>query len=142
VGTSASVAAILVVASCGGGDPRDPGAFCGRLREDAVALATPPSDVAGVEALVSLYRDLDRRAPLQIRDDWRRLTEVLELAVSVDLADPEAADAFYQRVYAVDVAARNVTQYAQDTCGVALGALPVSPPPTATPTVPPATTAP
>jgi hypothetical protein len=136
VGIGACVAALLLAASCGGDDPRDPGAFCRRLNEDAAALATPPGDAAGVEALVSLYRELDARTPLQIRDDWRRLTEVLELAASVDLADPEAADEFYQRVSAVDVAARNVTRYAQDTCGIELGTMAIAPPSTATPSLP------
>jgi hypothetical protein len=115
---------LISILGCSSGDPRDPGAFCERLRSQQTVVAVAPVDADGVDALLRVFRDLDGRAPLQIRDDWAALTDVLGLAASTDLSDAEASEVLFERIYAVETAAASVRRYVSDTCGITIGPLP------------------
>jgi hypothetical protein len=112
------------LAACGSGDERDPAAFCTRLRTVQPAL-TDSSDPA---ALLQLYRDLGPHAPLQIKDDWQHLTDLIGLATSYDPTDSVATQDVLKETLRAQASVTAVAVWARDTCNIQLGPIPTTVP--------------
>lgn len=115
----------LVAGGCGNDGPsRDGAAFCGRLRLSQSELTDPSDPVA----LVALYQDLDDEAPLQIKDDWHAITELLGTVTSFDPTDEERRQELLREVLRSQAAVNAVATWASDTCAIELGAIPTAVP--------------
>ena len=112
------------IPACGGGDERDPAAFCAQLRL-VQPLLTDSSDPA---ALLKLYRDLGPRAPLQIKDDWQHLTDLIGLATSYDPTDSVATQDVLKETLRAQASVTAVAVWARDTCTIELGPIPTTVP--------------
>lgn len=116
------VAGVLASALAGcGGDPRGVPGFCRLLRERGAAL----TDTSDPGALEELYRDLDARAPLQIKDQWH---EVTELIGRVNTFNPKSEDDTQQMItesLRAQSAVRAVGEWADTKCKVPLGGITV-----------------
>lgn len=116
----AASAALMLIAGCASGPERSTGAFCERLRAEQPHLEGPLATPEDVQRLVELYRDLAALAPLAIQEEWDRITALVEAAASVDLGDPAAVDALREQAYATERAARDVSAWVADRCGITL----------------------
>jgi hypothetical protein len=122
---------VLTVAACSGSS-RGPEAFCKRLQTDKNLVITGVVDAKTAKAAAAGYQKLDGLAPEAIRTEWHQLTLLVQAAADLDPTATTARADLVQQAYSAAPAAQTVTAYAQQTCGVDLGA--------ATPTTTPAVT--
>jgi hypothetical protein len=141
--TSGSLGVILMLAplvtSCGDPD-RSAGNFCTELAKELPALDAPLAEPDDVNDVVARYRRLDAITPLAIEAEWSILTDLMELAADVDVADPVARQEVADAAYRAERPARDVAIWVETTCGLAMpdvigveGSVPVTIPPTAPP---------
>ena len=109
------------LAGCGGGDPRGVPGFCRLLRERGAAL----TDTSDPGALVELYRYLDVRAPLQIKDQWHEVTELIERVNTFNPKSEEDTQQMITESLRAQSAVRAVGEWADTKCKVALGGITV-----------------
>ena len=119
--TSAALASLLIVSSCGNAPVRSAERFCGELtthKDDIHALPTTPEEVS---ALINLYSRMGEVAPLEVQENWDQLSTNLKTANSVDINDPASMQAVADQAYATQRAAENLVDWARTTCGLELG---------------------
>lgn len=128
-----------LVSSCSDPD-RSAENFCGQLAKELPALDAPLAEPDDVGDVVKRYRRLDAITPLAIEAEWRTLTELMELAADVDVADPASRQAVADAAYKAERPARDVAIWVETTCGLTMpdvigveGSVPVSVPPVAPP---------
>lgn len=120
-----ALGAAIVLGACGSGeDARDPAAFCERIRVAQPAL----TDATDPAALLALYQGLDPHTPLQIRDDWRQLTDLIRQVTTYDPTDPQAVEDVQKVVLRSQAAVTAVAVWARDTCQIQLGPIPATTP--------------
>jgi len=120
-----ALAACIVVASCGDdADARDPAKFCVRLRTLQPAL----TDGSDPDALVALYQDLEKDAPLQVQDDWHEITVLLGELTQYDPTKPEEVQAVLAASLRAQASINAVGTYVRDSCQLDLGPIPTSVP--------------
>jgi len=128
-----------LVSSCSDPD-RSAEHFCGQLAKELPALDAPLAEPNDVGDVVKRYRRLDAITPLAIEAEWHALTELMELAADVDVADPASRQAVANAAYQAERPARDIAMWVETTCGLAMpdvigveGSVPVSVPPAAPP---------
>lgn len=104
-----------------GEDPRGVPGFCRLLRERGAAL----TDTSDPGALVELYRDLDARAPLQIKDEWHEVTELIERVNTFNPKSEEDTQRMIAESLRAQAAVRTVGEWADTKCKVPLGGITV-----------------
>ena len=114
--------------------------FCGQLAKELPALDAPLAEPDDVGDVVKRYRRLDAITPLAIESEWHELTQLIELAADVDVADPVSRQAVADAAYKAERPARDVAIWVETTCGLSMpdvigveGSVPVSVPPAAPP---------
>ena len=134
---------VTLMTSCGDPD-RSAGNFCSELAEELPALDAPLAEPDDVDDVVARYRRLDAITPLAIEAEWSILTDLMELAADVDVADPVARQEVADAAYKAERPARDVAIWVETTCGLAMpdvigveGSVPVTIPPTVPPLAPP-----
>jgi len=127
-----------LVTSCSDPD-RSATHFCSVLAKELPALDAPLADPSDVNDVVKRYRKLDAITPLAIEAEWSTLTDLMELAADVDVADPASRQEVADAAYKAERPARDVAMWVETTCGLAMpdvigveGSVPV----TTAPTVP------
>jgi hypothetical protein len=85
-----------------------------------------------ITAMVARYRELNTRAPEEIRDQWQATTELIAKAATSDLSTPTQQADLVKLAYATDKSVKAVVKYAKETCDVDFS-------PSATVAVPPTT---
>ena len=128
-----------LVSSCSDPD-RSAERFCGQLAKELPALDAPLAEPDDVGDVVKRYKRLDAITPLAIETEWHALTELMELAADVDVADPVSRQEVADAAYKAERPARDVAVWVETTCGLAMpdvigveGSVPVSVPPAAPP---------
>ena len=104
---------------CGGDDPRGVPGFCRLLRERGAEL----TDTADPGALVELYRELDARAPLQIKDAWHEVTELIERVNTFNPKSEEDTQRMITESLRAQSSVRAVGEWADTKCKVPLGSI-------------------
>jgi hypothetical protein len=119
----AAVAGAAVLIGCGSGERSgDAERFCGEVKAHTRAIVRPRlRNVADVDALVALYRDLGDLAPLAIEADWDALTLNYETASTVVPGDPESMQRVAARAYATERSAVTVHDWLMANCAVDIG---------------------
>lgn len=105
-----------VLASCSDTD-RSAGTFCAELQTQLPALEVPPANSDEVEQLVSRFKKLNRLTPLAIEEQWRILTELVEMASDVIPSDPASRQAISDAAYEAERPTRELTFWVESTCG-------------------------
>ena len=121
---AASVLGVLglvstLVTSCSDPD-RSATNFCSVLAKELPALDAPLADPSDVNDVVKRYRKLDEITPLAIEAEWSTLTDLMELAADVDVADPASRQAVADAAYKAERPARDVAIWVETTCGLAM----------------------
>ena len=124
-------AAILLAACSGSGGSEK--AFCTKVQAQQAALAGAVASPDQAAAVASLFDQLASVAPAPIQDSWKTLTSLVHQAAAASPGDTSARQATLQAAYQAAPAARTVSDYVRDTCGIDLT-------PTTTTTVPAAPT--
>ena len=119
----AAVASAALLIGCGSGERSgDAERFCGEVKAHTRAIVRPRlRNVADVDALLTLYRDLGELAPLAIEADWDALTLNYETASTVVPGDPESMQRVAARAYATEQSAVAVHDWLMANCAVDLG---------------------
>jgi len=122
---SAVAAAATFIAACGDGEPRSEAAYCGRVEANLTDLNDPPitapSDVGRV---LAAWRDVAAAAPIAIDTEWATMIDMLETAITVDPNDPESLQKVSDTARATEPAAKRVTSYTLERCGLTIGVTP------------------
>lgn len=105
-------------------NPRDTARFCASLRAQQ-PLLTSTADRA---ALVARYQELDKHAPLQIMDDWHRLTVLIERATTYDPMDTTDTQNVIIEALQAQNAMAAVAVWSKRECKLDLGAVPTTVP--------------
>ena len=136
-----STAALLVACS---NNTRTGSTFCARLQDELPGINAPMETQSDVGRMVSLYKRLLEVAPLEIEDDFRILTALLDDAAKANPNDPESLQEISDAAYAANTSALAVADWVYDTCAVDFATgMNVAPPRTAPPsTVPTETSVP
>jgi hypothetical protein len=111
---------VLLLGACASAPERSTGAFCERLRAELPLLEGPLATPVDVAALVQRYEALAQVVPLSIQEEWDEVTALVVAAAEVDLADPVAVRALNEQAYATEQAARDVSAWAEERCGITL----------------------
>ncbi len=119
----AAVAAAALLIGCGSGERSgDSERFCGEVKAHTRAIVRPRlRNVADVDALLALYRDLGELAPLAIEADWDALTLNYETASTVVPGDPDSMQRVAARAYATERSAVAVHDWLVTNCAVDIG---------------------
>lgn len=116
--------AACALASCSSPDGSS-AAFCSQVTSTASALdAGSITDPVSAKRTVDAFVNAESVVPNVISDDWRKLADMFQ---TVSTVDPTAPNAFGDAIASaldpeLTQAARNVTLYVQDTCGIDLNA--------------------
>jgi hypothetical protein len=116
----ASVALGVLAVGCSGGGGRSPRAFCTELEKDHTAITTPIASEDGITVVKARYEAVDRVAPEAIRDDWHKITMLVEQAAELDPSKPDEQAKLTEAAYAASGSAAAVSAYAKATCTVDL----------------------
>jgi hypothetical protein len=133
----------IVAAACRDDSGGDTGAFCGQIDERLDELRATPQTPDDVDRLIALWKDVGNDAPLSIEPDWRAHILMFETVWDpAILADEEAAEEAYARIYATEKSSVALAAWVQDNCGFDWGPVEtIVPQVTTTTAVPGATTA-
>jgi len=115
----AGVALGLLAVGCSSSG-RSVGAFCAQLRKDHTAITTPIASEDAITVVKARYEAVDRVAPEAIRDDWHKITALVEQAAELDPSKPDDQAKLTEAAYAASGSAAAVSAYAQATCTVDL----------------------
>lgn len=110
----------LLLAGCFD-DPPNAGRFCARLAEDRDLVVSGAGAGSDTALVVERYRELGEVAPLEIRDAWRTVTDLVAAAAVLEPSDAEARRRLAEQAFAAQPAAVEVATWARDRCGVDLG---------------------
>jgi hypothetical protein len=121
-----------IVAACGSDAPqRTEGAYCAAVGEQQAALGAPViATEDDIDATLRLYRDMAAKAPIAVEEEWNVMVTAIETASTVDPADPASAQLAADTARQSTQAAKRVVEYTQQKCGVTIGNVPVTSPPT------------
>jgi GGDEF domain-containing protein len=108
----------LFAVGCSRTPHRSVASFCGQLGKDRSFLVLPMSTPEQITAMVARYRELDTRAPEEIRDDWSATTELIAKAAASDLSTATQQADLVKLAYATDKSVKSVVKYSKETCGV------------------------
>jgi hypothetical protein len=119
----AAVTGAALLFGCSSGERSgDAERFCGEVKAHTRAIVRPRlGNVADVDALLALYRDLGELAPLAIEADWDALTLNYETASTVVPGDPESMQRVAARAYATERSAVAVHDWLMANCAVDIG---------------------
>lgn len=128
---------IALGSGCSGDAPPPQGAepFCDELRASGL-VAMEIVDPAGATATAARFEQLGPSVPVDIRDEWRRLTELFRTVGSLDPTDTGFRADVLAEVGRTTTAATEVTSWVQRRCDVDLtaAAAPAAPAPATAPT--------
>jgi hypothetical protein len=127
-----AVVAVVAISACTSNEQPDAARFCQQLQSNQGELTGGVANQADIATTVARYRDLEKLAPVAIRQEWQTLTDVVEQAATMDLTTADAGSKLADLAYSSEPAARTVAQWVSDTCGVALRP-PLAPPTTGAP---------
>lgn len=113
------VVALVTVAGCSHTPTRSSASFCQALGKDAQLLVLPLTTPEQLPPLVARYRDLDTRAPEEIRDQWHDVTTLVAKAAEGGITKEKQAD-LVNLAYSTTKSVKAVTAYAQTTCNINL----------------------
>jgi hypothetical protein len=113
------VVALVLMAGCSHAPTRSSVSFCQALGKDAQLLVLPLTAPEQLPPLVARYRDLDTRAPEEIRDQWHDLTTLIATAAEGGVTKEKQAD-LVNLAYSTTKSIKTVTAYAQITCNLNL----------------------
>lgn len=144
IATSVFVALSSVFLVSCANDTRTGSTFCQRLQDELPGINEPMETQSDVGRMVSRYKRLLEVAPLEIEDDFRVLTTLLDDASKADPNDPESLQEVADAAYAANTSALAVADWVYDTCAVDFSTgMNVAPPRTAPPsTIPTETSVP
>ena len=112
-----AVGALLVTAGCSRGPQRGVAAFCEKIAKDKALLELPITSPEQVTAMVKRYREVDKLAPEEIRDQWHAITELIAKIASADVSPAKQEDLVNQ-IYATTKSINEAKKYTKDTCNV------------------------
>jgi hypothetical protein len=122
------VGALILGGGCSRGTHRGVAAFCQKLGKDHTLLELPLTTPEEITAMVARYRELDKLAPEEIRDQWHAVTELIAKVASSDVSkakQPDLVNTIYATVKSIDA----TKKYTKETCNIDL-TLPITPPTT------------
>jgi hypothetical protein len=111
------VGALVFGAGCNRGPQRGVAAFCEKLGKDRTLLELPVTTPEEITAMVARYRELDKLAPEEIRDQWHAVTELIAKTATSDVSkakQPDLINTIYATVKSIDATKR----YTKETCNV------------------------
>jgi hypothetical protein len=117
------VVLVLVLAAltaCSRETRADGAAFCDAVRTEQATLTAGVASPEQAAAVVERYRELEELAPVAVRDEWGRVTDLLETAAITPTGDAEAVAALAQDALAAAQDVDTVTTWLRTTCGVDL----------------------
>jgi hypothetical protein len=117
------VVLVLVTAAlsaCNRETRADGGAFCEAVRTEQASLTAGVAGPEQASAMVARYRELEELAPVAVRDEWGRITDLLETAATTPTGDAEAVAELAQDALAAAQDVDTVTTWVRTTCGVDL----------------------
>ncbi|MFN3254888.1 MAG: hypothetical protein ACE37B_04275 [Ilumatobacter sp.] len=121
---SAAVAAVGLLAACGGDSGGSAERFCGEIDVNRAALTSPDLRFTDdVEELLVLYRSIGELAPLAIEEEWSQLIVNYETASTVVPGDPASMQLVVVTALESEAAAARVGEWLMQNCGVDLGPL-------------------
>jgi hypothetical protein len=113
------VAALVTMAGCSHTPTRSSASFCQALGKDAQLLVLPLTTPEQLPPLIARYRDLDTRAPEEIRAQWHDVTTLIARAAEGGVTKEKQAD-LVNLAYSTTKSIKVITTYAQTTCNVNL----------------------
>ena len=136
-----AVAVAVALAGCSHPPARSLDAYCAQLQHDRTLLARVSSPDQ-LKSTVAAMHKVDRAAPEQIRDQWHRVTLLVDEAATADLRNPATVSKLREQLAASDKAVKEIVSFTKNNCDVDLTetvTIPTSTTP-GTPTTPPTTT--
>ncbi len=129
------------LAACGDETEPTVAAYCDAVRANAEMLNGPNiATGADVQPLIDRYTGIADVAPAQIEPEWRTLIGALEAAAAVVAGDQASIDEATRAALAGQPSYRDIQQYTQVQCEIALGTPPPPTNPVTATTVAPSTT--
>jgi hypothetical protein len=122
------VGALALGGGCSRGPQRGVAAFCEKLGKDRTLLELPVTTPEDITAMVARYREVDKLAPEEIRDQWHAVTELIAKTASSDVSkakQPDLINTIYATVKSIDA----TKKYTKATCNVDF-TIPITPPTT------------
>ena len=108
------------LAACSRETRADGAAFCDAVRTEQATLTGGVSSPEQAAAMVDRYRELEELAPVAVRDEWGRVTDLLETAATTAAGDAEAVAALAEEALTAAQDVDTVTTWLRTTCGVDL----------------------
>ena len=143
IGVALAGGLCVVAAACRDDSGGDTAAFCGQVDERLDELRAIPQTEQDVESLIALWNDIGGDAPLSIEQDWQAHILMFETAWDpAILADEEAAEEAYARIYATERSSVAVAAWVNDNCGFDWGPVETIVPQVTTTTLAPGASAP
>ena len=113
----------MVITACGGDDPSPSAArFCAEVAANRSSIVSPTlTGDLDVDVVVELHQRLRSLAPLAVATEWGLITEAIEAAAAVDVADVDSLQRAVDAAYRSETAAVTVAEWVLASCGVDLG---------------------
>jgi hypothetical protein len=134
LGRLAVLGALLLATSCTRSPQRGVASFCEKLGKDKALLELPMTTPEEVTAMVARYRDLDKLAPEEIRDDWHAVTELIAKVSESDVSKAKQPD-LVNAIYATTKSINKTKTYTKTTCNIDFTSTITAPPTTVTPII-------
>ncbi|HEY0520464.1 MAG TPA: hypothetical protein VGC84_13300, partial [Ilumatobacteraceae bacterium] len=108
------------------------GQYCAKVSANLDELNAPAiADAAGIASTAKLYRSIAEAAPLAVQNEWETMTSNVEVAATVDPADPASVQHVADMARSSQHAAAAIADFTTKVCGVTLAAVTTTLPPVA-----------
>jgi hypothetical protein len=120
------VGALVLAGGCSRTPQRGVAAFCEKLGKDHTLLELPMTTPEEITTMVARYREVDKLAPEEIRDQWHAVTELIAKVAASDVSKPKQPD-LINTIYATVKSIDATKKYTKETCNVDF-TIPITPP--------------
>lgn len=120
------VGALVLGGGCTRSPQRGVAAFCEKLGKDHSLLELPMTTPEDITAMVARYREVDKLAPEEIRDQWHAVTELIAKVAASDVSKPKQPD-LINTIYATVKSIDATKKYTKENCNVDF-TIPITPP--------------